>query len=79
MQWIDHLTKKNPFFPPGTMFLFAACVQMIAVGFAWALPEDKANSRNSQPSNGGLLSDSFLESLDLSEEEEEEEEPPHSV
>ena len=76
MQYVDHLTKQSPFFPPGTMFLFGACVQMIAVGFAWALPKDKANSRNSQPSNGGLLSDSFLESVDLSEDEEE---SPQSV
>ena len=69
MQYIDHLAKQSAVFGPGTMFLFAACVQMIAVGFAWALPKDRSNSTGSSVNSSGLP-DSFFSSVDWSDEEE---------
>ena len=54
MQFVDHLANEDantdptsvlPRFlhSPGTMFYFAACIQFIAVGFAYALPKDKTD------------------------------------
>ena len=55
MQFVDHLANKEansdttrslvPRFlqSPGTMFYFSACIQFIAVGFAYALPKDKTD------------------------------------
>jgi hypothetical protein len=55
---------------PGTMFFYAASLQCVAVGCAYALPKDKANSRESTDATTGLRQ-SFLATLDSTDEEEE--------
>ena len=39
-------TKDLPYPGPGSMFIFAAFLFLVATGFAFALPKDKANSRS---------------------------------
>jgi len=42
---VYHKTKNNPYPGPGTMFIFAGLLYLVAVASAVALPKDKANSR----------------------------------
>jgi hypothetical protein len=41
MRLIYSWTKENQ---PGTMFLAAACLYLLAAGFAWTLPKGNSNS-----------------------------------
>jgi hypothetical protein len=36
---------KDSYLGSGSMFIFASCLQIVALFFAFALPEDKCNSR----------------------------------
>lgn len=47
---VYHHTKDLPYPGPGSMFIFAAFLYLVATGFACALPKDQANSkrRNSE-------------------------------
>jgi hypothetical protein len=70
MQSVDNFCKKTSYLGPGTMFFYAASLQCVAVGCAYALPKDKANSRGStDPATG--LRQSFLATLDSTDEEED--------
>lgn len=53
LRGVYHYTKDTTFPGPGAMFTFAGFLYIIAAGFAFALPKDKANSskRHSQESN----------------------------
>ena len=62
MQFVDHIAQEavdNPQtswwynFGPGTMFYFAAFIQVIAIGFAFALPIDKTDTRRHGGSGNG--------------------------
>jgi hypothetical protein len=46
MRTIYKYTKDGAFLGPGSMFVVAGGVMLIAVGCAYALPKDQANSRN---------------------------------
>jgi hypothetical protein len=70
MQLVDNTAKKTSYLGPGTMFFFAASLQLIAVSFAYALPKDKANSRDSTDRATGLRR-SFLARLDETDEDED--------
>jgi hypothetical protein len=37
-----------PYPGPGTMFIFAGLLFLVAASFAFALPKEKANSRNTR-------------------------------
>jgi len=41
-------TKEMPYPGPGTMFIFAGLLFLVAASFAFALPKEKANSRNTR-------------------------------
>jgi len=45
LRYVYHLTKDYPYPGPGTMFLFAAMLFVVAIGFAFALPKEAADSR----------------------------------
>jgi hypothetical protein len=68
MQLVDNCAKKTSFLGPGTMFFFAGALQLVAVSFAYALPKDKANSRDSTDRATGLRR-SFLARLDENDED----------
>lgn len=46
MRCIDHFAKETTSLGPGSMFFFAALLQIFAFCFACMLPKDKSNSRN---------------------------------
>lgn len=48
MRYVYHLTKDGGLFGPGSMFVFASCLLLVAAGCAFALPKDKADSRQSR-------------------------------
>lgn len=54
--------SKNNVFGPGTMFVFAGMLYLVAVTFACALPKDLANSRRNEGPPGGMLDDVSLSS-----------------
>ena len=63
MQFVDHIAQEavdNPQtswwynFGPGTMFYFAAFIQVIAIGFAFALPIDKTDTRRTRRTTSRL-------------------------
>ena len=45
MRFVYHWTKDGFLLGPGTMFVFASCLLLVASGCAFALPKDKADSR----------------------------------
>ena len=45
MRFVYHYTKDGFLLGPGTMFVFASCLLVVASGCAFALPKDKADSR----------------------------------
>lgn len=47
MRAVYHFTKEGAFLGPGSMFVFASGLLLIAAGFAYALPKS-ANSRPHQ-------------------------------
>lgn len=47
MRYVYHLTVDGAFLGPGSMFVFASCLLLVAAGCAFALPKDKADSRQS--------------------------------
>ena len=54
--------SKNSIFGPGTMFVFAGMLYLVAVAVACALPKDQANSRRDEGPPGGSLDDISLSS-----------------
>jgi hypothetical protein len=44
MRYVDHLAKDTSL-GPGTMFIFAAFLQLFALYFSCKLPKDKSNSK----------------------------------
>jgi hypothetical protein len=48
MRFVYHLTKDGAFLGPGSMFVFAGFLMLVASGCAFALPKDKADSRPSR-------------------------------
>jgi hypothetical protein len=48
MRFVYHLTKDGAFLGPGSMFVFAGFLMLIAASCAFALPKDKADSRPSR-------------------------------
>jgi hypothetical protein len=48
MRYVYHLTKDGVFLGPGSMFVFASFLMLVASGCAYALPKDKADSRPSR-------------------------------
>lgn len=45
MRFVYHYTKDGAFLGPGSMFVFASGLLLVASGCAFALPKDKADSR----------------------------------
>jgi len=45
LRWVYHYTKDGALLGPGTMFVFASFLYLVAIGFALLLPKDKADSR----------------------------------
>jgi sugar phosphate permease len=45
MRYVDHVAKETSL-GLGTMFIFAAFLQLVASYFACQLPKDKTNSKN---------------------------------
>lgn len=45
MRFVYHYTKDGFLLGPGTMFVFASFLLLVASGCAFALPRDKADSR----------------------------------
>ena len=45
MRFVYHYTKDGILLGPGTMFVFASCLLVVASGCAFALPKEKADSR----------------------------------
>jgi len=45
MRCVYHFTKDGAFMGPGSMFVFASTLMVVASGCAFALPKDKADSR----------------------------------
>ncbi len=45
MRYVDHVAKETNL-GLGTMFIFAAFLQLVASYFACQLPKDKTNSKN---------------------------------
>jgi hypothetical protein len=54
--------SKNSVFGPGSMFVFAGMLYLVAVAFACALPKDQANSRRDE----GSLLEGILDDISLS-------------
>jgi hypothetical protein len=47
MRYVDHVAKETSLgLGLGTMFIFAAFLQLVASYFACQLPKDKTNSKN---------------------------------
>lgn len=44
LRCVSRLTKDGGRFGRGTMFIFGACLYLVATMFAWLLPEERANS-----------------------------------
>ena len=53
MRFVYSLCQDDSRFGPGTMFVFAACLYVVAVGVACALPSDQANARPEEDGGGG--------------------------
>jgi hypothetical protein len=45
MRTIYKYTKDGAFLGPGSMFVVAGCIMLVAVACAYALPKEQANSR----------------------------------
>jgi hypothetical protein len=56
LRFIYHNTKHSVF-GPGSMFVFAGMLYLVAVAFACALPKDQANSKRDEGPPGGILDD----------------------
>lgn len=57
LRFVYHLTKDNTYLGPGTMFIVAACLYLLATFCAYALPKDQANSSGKMNRKQGLLSE----------------------
>ena len=69
MRYVYHLTRDGAFFGPGSMFVFAAGMMLVASGCAYALPKDKADSRRSQlPSSTSRMFADFSEDAPTDDE-----------
>lgn len=47
MRYVYHLTVDGAFLGPGSMFVFASALSLVAAGCAYALPKNRADSRPS--------------------------------
>lgn len=47
MRYVYHLTVDGAFLGPGSMFVFASVLSLVAAGCAYALPKNRADSRPS--------------------------------
>jgi len=51
MRFVYHLTKDGAFIGPGSMFVFSSGLMLVAAGFAYALPDEKVDSRQRYAQN----------------------------
>jgi len=57
-------TKNLPYPGPGSMFIFAAFLFLVATGFAFALPKDKANSSNKSDEDSPILNEEEIDMVE---------------
>jgi DHA1 family tetracycline resistance protein-like MFS transporter len=62
MRYVYHLTVDGAFLGPGSMFVFASGLSLVAAGCAYALPKDRADSR---PSTRASLRDLYYEDTEV--------------
>lgn len=66
MRYVYHLTVDGAFLGPGSMFVFASTLSLVAACCAYALPKERADSR---PSTRAMLRDLYYEDTEVEESE----------
>ncbi|VEU38105.1 unnamed protein product [Pseudo-nitzschia multistriata] len=67
LQWVYSRTKNDGWFGPGTMFLVAGGLFLVAVGLALALPNDKTNTSSRHGGGGSPASEALVQAGQLDE------------